>query len=77
MKTITVNVSEPVYRAYQQFARTHDRTSSELIREAMADYQEKLMRTGQSIRNMPPLSLGEVLRPLSASDDILEEMSHG
>ena len=35
MKTITVNVSEPVYRDFQRFARERDRTASELIREAM------------------------------------------
>ena len=35
MKTITVNVSEPVYAAFQDHARREDRKASELIREAM------------------------------------------
>ncbi len=39
MKTITINVSEPVYRDFQEYARRNDRTTSELIREAMEEYR--------------------------------------
>lgn len=74
MKTITINVSEPVYRAFRQYARQHDRKTSELIREAMEDYREKLMQPRQSIRKLAPISLGQVLHPLGFGDDLLEEM---
>ena len=74
MKTITVNVSEPVYRAFQTYAHDHDRTASELIREALAAYCEERMRPRQSLRGLHPLSLGKVLRPLRAGDDLMEEM---
>jgi len=75
MKTITVNVSAPVYRDFQDFARRSDRTTSELIREAMAAYRDQHIRSGQSLRaSRPPLSLGDVLRPLEPDDDLLQEM---
>jgi len=35
MKTISVNVSEPVYQDFVEYARRTDRTAAELIREAM------------------------------------------
>lgn len=76
MKPITINVSEPVYRAYRQYAQLHDRTTSELIREAMEVYADHLMQPRQTIRGLPPLSLGKVVHPLQTGDDLLMEMSH-
>jgi predicted DNA-binding protein len=46
MKTITVNVSEPTYRDFQRHAETTDRTTSELIREAMEEYRDRKLRRG-------------------------------
>lgn len=77
MKTITVNVSEPVYSDFREHARRQDRPTSELIREAMALYRDQRIRPRGSLRNLAPLSLGEVLRPLSGDDDLLEEMLDG
>ena len=74
MKTITINVSEPVYLEFQRLARRTDRTTSELIREAMAEYQARGMLPRHSVRALAPLSLGQVLRPVQAEDDLLEEM---
>ena len=74
MKTITINVSEPVYRAFQEYARTHDRTASELVRQAMEEFRRTHLRSGGSLRDLQPVSLGEVLRPLAPGDDLLEEM---
>ncbi len=76
MKTITVNVSEPVYRAHLQHAKCYARDTSEFIREAMDAYRDRLMRPRQTIRNLPPISLGKVLRPLAPDDDLQEEMDH-
>ena len=75
MKAITINVSEPVYREFQEFARDHDRTAAELIRQAMADYRDIHLRGQGSLRDLQPLSVGRVLQPLSADDDLLGEMS--
>jgi len=74
MKTITINVSEPVYRDFQEHARRLDRTAAELIREAMEAYCNRHIRTGQSLRTLVPMDLGAVLRPLTSHDDLLEEM---
>ena len=74
MKAITINVSEPVYRDFQEFAKIADRTISELIREAMASYRDLYIRPRKSLRNLQPLSLGKVLKPLSPEDDLLGEM---
>ena len=75
MKAITVNVSEPTYRAFQAYAERTDRTTSELIREAMEMFREQriLSRRG-SVLDIDPVSAGEVLRPLGPEDDLLEEM---
>jgi len=74
MKTITVNVSEPVYREFQEHARRTDRTTAELIREAMEEYRGRWADRRGSVRDLPPLDLGEVKRPLSSEDDLLDEM---
>ena len=74
MKTITVNVSELVYEEFQDFAKRHGRTAAELIREAMETYSRSAIRSGTSLRDLQPLNLGRVLAPLSAEDDLLDEM---
>ncbi len=74
MKTITVNVSEPVYRAFQHYARSNDRTTSELLREAMAVYCETRIKPGGDLRALQPLNLGGIKKPLKPGDDLLDEM---
>jgi len=76
MKTITVNVSEPVYREYQDYARRHDRKAAELIREAMEDYRKNTIIAArqQSLRQLQPTQAGRVLQPLNAEDDLAGEM---
>lgn len=74
MKTITINVSEPVYLEYQAYARRHDRTTTELIREAMEAYRQRWVERHGSLRSLMPLDLGAVKRPLSNDDDLLGEM---
>ncbi|MFU8847758.1 MAG: ribbon-helix-helix protein, CopG family [Opitutales bacterium] len=78
MKAITVNVSEPTYREFQEYARRKDRKTSELIREAMELYREQNIQDSgaRSLRDLRPQSLGKVLRPLDAEDDLLDEMVH-
>lgn len=75
MKTITINVSEPVYRELQSYARRQDRTTSELIREAMAQYVHERVRSEGSLRALPPLDLGKVIKPVTRNDDLLAEMT--
>lgn len=74
MKTITVNVSEPLYREFQLYAKTHDRTASELIRQAMAEYQSAHMKPTTTLRDLKPVSVGKILQPFTQDDDLLGEM---
>jgi len=77
MKTITISVSEPVYRDIQEYARQHDRTTSEIIREAMEDFRSRRIRPQSTLRDIRPASVGEVLRPFTGAEDELEEVDDG
>lgn len=74
MKTITVNVSEPVYEEFQRFAKYSGRTTSELIREAMERYRREHLTPRHDLTGFRPRSVGRVLRPLSDEDDLLDEL---
>jgi Arc/MetJ-type ribon-helix-helix transcriptional regulator len=74
MKTITVNVSEPVYEEFQQHARKVDRKASELIREAMELYRQQHMRRRTSLRNRQAASVGGPIQAITGEDDILGGM---
>lgn len=76
MKPITVNVSEAIYRDFQAYAKVADRTTSELIREAMEAFWRERIQPQGSLKDLRPLSLGKVTCPLSSEDDILGEMLH-
>lgn len=74
MKTISVNVSEPVYQEFLDYAKRTDRTVAELIREAMEHYRLERIHPRASVLELKPLNLGKMLRPLNQEDDILGEM---
>lgn len=74
MKTISVNVSEPVYDDFMQHAQRTDRTAAELIREAMDLFRRERIRPRTSLADLKPLNLGKTLKPLSSRDDLLGEM---
>ena len=74
MKTITVNVSEPVYEEYQAYAKKVGRKASELIREAMEEYREAHLLRRTTLRNRRPASVGGAIEPIKETDDILGEM---
>lgn len=76
MKTITINVSEPVYAEFQQASKAMGRPTSELIREAMEHYRNEKLYPRRSIKDFRPRSAGKVLRPLDSQNDLLEEMIH-
>ena len=74
MKTISVNVSEPVYEDFMEHAHRTDRTAAQLIREAMDLFRRERIRPRTSLANLKPLNLGKTLKPLSSRDDLLGEM---
>jgi hypothetical protein len=77
MKTITVNVSEPIYHDFQRHAETTDRTTSELIREAMEEFRDRKLRRRGSLSTLPSYSLGRIRQGARKSDGLLEEMLEG
>lgn len=74
MKTITVNVSEPVYADFQRFAEQQDRATSELIREAMENYRQSKIRPARSLRDSRPVSVGAVLKPWTGRSELLDDL---
>ena len=74
MKTITINVSEPVYEEFQRAAKKQGRPTSELIREAMERHRNEFLRPGSDLTDFRPVSAGQVLLPLTSDDDLLGEM---
>ena len=74
MKTITVNVSEPVYQAFRSHARKTDRKASELIREAMEFYRQTHLQRRTSLRDRHPASVGGAIQPITGEDDLLGDM---
>ncbi len=78
MNTITVDVPDPVYRDFQDYAKRVDRTPSDLIQEAMELYRDlKIGRKRMSLVDMPSFSVGKILKPLGPDDDLLGEMLEG
>lgn len=75
MKTITINVSEPVYEEFKRASKNQGRPTSELIRDAMESYRREVLRPRKDLGDFRPLSLGRVLKPLAAEDDLLAEMA--
>lgn len=74
MKTITVNVSEPIYEEYQTYAKKVGRKTSELIREAMEEYRDAHLLRRTSLRDRRPTSVGGPIEPITEKDDLLGEM---
>jgi hypothetical protein len=78
MSTITIDVSDPIYRDFEDYARRVDRTAPDLIREALELYRhQKIEPKRLSLMDMPSFSVGEILKPLGPDDDLLGEMLEG
>ena len=75
MKAVTINLDERAYRQFQAYARAHERSTSELIREAMQSYLAHNLQRRTSLQDLKPLSLGRVLRNITTRGDLLEEMT--
>jgi len=74
MRTISLNVSDPIYRLFQEESERRDRPAAELIREAMEDYVRLRFANRLSIADLRPVSLGRPLAPIDWSEDVFEEM---
>ena len=76
MKTITVNVSDPIYRDFSIYAKQAGNSASELIRRAMEDYHQRFILRKTTLRNRRPASVGGPLQPIGRDEDLLGEMLH-
>lgn len=74
MKTITVNVSEPIYEEFRQYAKKTERKASELIREAMELYRQQHMHRRTSLKDRRPVSVGGPILAITGEDDVLGGM---
>jgi hypothetical protein len=74
MKTISLNVSDPTYRLFQEESERRDRPAAELIREAMEEYVRTRFPSRLSLADIQPVSLGKPLAPIDWSEDIFSEM---
>jgi hypothetical protein len=74
MKTITLNVSEPVYADFQRYARERDRPTAELVREAMEAYRQARIRPPRTLRDLRPVSVGAILAPWTGRGDLLDDV---
>ena len=77
MKTITVNVSDPVYQDFSTYAKLVGSSAAGLIRQAMDDYHQRFILRKTTLRNRRPASVGAVVQPIGQSDDLLGEMLDG
>jgi hypothetical protein len=74
MKVVTINVAEPDYIEFQRIAKQRKKSTSELIREAMAAYLKDESRQSHSLLELEPLSAGKPLRPLGSREEMLGDM---
>jgi len=74
MKTITINVSEPLYAEFRAASKSMGRPTSELIREAMELYRQERLKPRRDLTGFRPRSAGRVLEDLAAHHDLLEDM---
>ncbi len=74
MKVVTIHLDEPVYREFQVMAKQSRRTTSELIREAMEAYRERIQPVRQPLwQSAEPARAGRVLAPWSGRSDLLDD----
>jgi len=74
MKTITVNVSDPIYRDFTVYAKQMGNSASELIRRAMEDYHSRFIVRKTTLSNRRPVSVGGPMQPIGSEEDLLGEM---
>jgi hypothetical protein len=73
MKAVTIHLEETVYSEFQMLARKSKRSASELIREAMDLYRQKVKKNTCSLIDSPPAaSIGSVLQPWSNRSEMLD-----
>jgi hypothetical protein len=61
MKAVTIHLEESVYSEFQTLARKSKRSASDLIREAMDLYRQKVKKNTHSlVDSLPAVAVGNV-----------------
>ena len=74
IKTIIINVSDPIYQDFTAYAKQVGNSASELIRRAMEDYHQRFILSKTTLRNRRPASVCGLLQPIGREEDLLGEM---
>ena len=78
MASITTELSQPVYRDLQDYAKRVARDEADLIREAVELYHDqKIQPRRLNLSEMPSFSVNKILKPLGPGDELLGEMLEG
>ncbi|MBX3437448.1 MAG: hypothetical protein KF861_08165 [Planctomycetaceae bacterium] len=79
MTTLTIEVDDQFYQRLEARARAQHRTANDVARDILLGRETApSLRTEltRSIYDLPPFSVGQVLKPFNSQDDLLEEMLH-
>lgn len=74
MKTVTIDIADPIYELFAEQARQSNRQPSELISEALGRYLEHGERTNSShsVLDIKSFPLGPPVRPWTTRAEMLE-----
>ncbi|MDP0499249.1 MAG: hypothetical protein Q7P63_04030 [Verrucomicrobiota bacterium JB022] len=76
MKTMTLQMPDPVYEDIMVLSRDTGRSPGELVSEAMAAYRARMVQKPASLKNRRPTSVGGPIAPAYQDRDLLDEMRH-
>jgi hypothetical protein len=74
MKAISVSVSEHDYEAFQRAAKRLDRSTAELIREAMAFYRAEKLERRSRLESLPTLAGHRLAGDLPDRGEVWDEI---
>ncbi len=74
MKTITINLEEPVVDAITEYAQRTGRSTDDVVAEAVEHFRLTRWRPRHSLRDFKPLNLQLKHPDAWKVDDILDEM---
>lgn len=73
MKTVAIELDDPVYENLVRFARRHRQSEDSVVGEAIQSYCQSGRETALNWLSLPPLDVGE-FRECGPDDDLLGEM---
>lgn len=74
MKSLVVDLPEPVYRLIREESARRHKAESEVAAEAIQSYLAERAQERRSLADLEPVSLGKVLKTPDWSEDLLDGM---